>query len=227
MRAVNLLPVDRRSASRTSAGLDAGRRNLLIACGGVGLLIVVGLTFMVWSSSSSLSAKQNKLEDLQSQIAATSSAASVPVAAGTRKASVVGLLSKRLAWDDFLGTISKVMPEDVWLASLQSTTAGAAVTLASAQASAASAAAATTPTPSSSGSTTSTPPPAPQPSASTFTINGYTYSQPSVARMIRRLDLVPWLAGVSLVSSSKTTIGSDTVFQFSVKASVVPPETAP
>ncbi len=33
------------------------------------------------------------------------------------------LLAQRLAWDQFLGTLSKVMPEDVWLQSLQSTTA--------------------------------------------------------------------------------------------------------
>ena len=229
MRAVNLLPADRRTASRASGGLDAGRRNLLLACGAVGVLLVAGLAFMVYSSGSSLSHKRSQLEALQSQISSTSSAANPPVAAGTRKASVVGLLSRRLAWDQFLGTLSKVMPEDVWLQNLQSTVPGAAASLATQQAAAETASAdATTTTTTASGSSTPTPPPTNSAaSASTFTISGYTYSQPSVARMMRRLDLVPWLSGVTLVSSTKTTIGSDTVFQFSVKAAVIPPETTP
>lgn len=227
MRAVNLLPVDRRSASGSSGGLDAERKKLLIVCAVVGALLIAGLSFMVWSSSSSVGDKQAKLEQLQSQIAASASATSIPVSTGTRKATVVGLLSNRLAWDQFLTTLSKVMPEDVWLQSLSSTTAGAAATLASNQAAAIVAA---TPAPTTTtSSSSSTPPPAPvvAPPTSTFTMSGYTYSQPSVARMMRRLDLVPWLTGVTLVSSTKSAIGSDTVFEFSVKAAVISPETAP
>jgi Tfp pilus assembly protein PilN len=225
MKAVNLLPVDRSSIKRPSGGITPERRNLLIVCAVVGVLLVAGLSFMVWSSSSSLGDKQAKLQQLQSQIATTASASSVPVSTGTRKATVVGLLSKRLAWDQFLTTLSKVMPEDVWLQSLQSTTAGAAATLASAQAAAIAAA---TPVTTTTSSGSSTPPPAAAPAVtSTFTISGYTYSQPSVARMMRRLDLVPWLTGVTLVSSTKSIIGSDSVFQFSVKAAVISPETAP
>ena len=118
------------------------------------------------------------------------------------------------------------MPEDVWLQSLQSTTPGAAATIATEQAAAAAATAAATATTSSSSTPTSTPPPAPAPTTaapSTFTMSGFTYSQPSVARMMRRLDIVPWLSGVSLVSSTKAAIGADTVFQFTIKATVVAP----
>ncbi len=227
MKAVNLLPADRHS-STASTGLDPNRRNLLIICAVVGALTVVGLSIMVWSSGSSVTQKRNELAAIQSQIATTSSATTLASGTGTRKSTVIGLVANRLAWDQFLGTLSKVMPEDVWLQSLQSTTAGAAATLAVNQAAAAAAAepAATTTTTS---SDASTPPPAPAPTAtpSTFTISGYTYSQPSVARMMRRLNLVPWLTGVNLVSSSKTTVGADTVFQFSVQASVISPEATP
>ena len=200
MKAVNLLPADRRSTN-TSAGLDPGRRNLLIVCAVVGVLLIAGLAMMVWSSGSSLSKKRSELASIQARIASTSSATSVAAGAGagTRKSTVIGLVANRLSWDQFLGTLSKVMPEDVWLQSLQSTTAGAAATLATNQAAlaAASAPAATT-------ATTTTPAPAPAAATpSTFTISGYTYSQPSVARMMRRLNLVPWLTGVTLVSSTK------------------------
>ena len=53
-----------------------------------------------------------------------------------------------------------------------------------------------------------------------FTVTGYTYSHPSVARLMRRLSLVPWLSDVSLVSSAKTAIANRTIYQFTVGASV-------
>jgi Tfp pilus assembly protein PilN len=58
--------------------------------------------------------------------------------------------------------------------------------------------------------------------ASNFTITGYTYSQPSVARLMRRLALIPWLTDVALVSSSTTTQGTSAVVQFTVGATIVP-----
>jgi Tfp pilus assembly protein PilN len=225
MKAVNLLPADRASTT-ASTGLDPSRRNLLIICAVVGALTIVGLSIMVWSSGSSVTQKRNELAAIQSQIATTSSATTLASGTGTRKSTVIGLVANRLAWDQFLGTLSKVVPEDVWLQTLQSTTAGAAATLAVNQAAAVAAA---TPTTTTTTSDASTPAPAPAPTAtpSTFTISGYTYSQPSVARMMRRLNLVPWLTGVNLVSSAKTTVGADTVFQFSVQASVISPEATP
>jgi Tfp pilus assembly protein PilN len=226
MKAVNLLPANRRSVKRASEGLDPGRRNLLIACGGVGALIVVGLSVMVWSSSSSIGDKKKQLQALQSQIASTATDASLATNMGTRKTTVTALVATRLSWDQFLGTLSKVMPEDVWLESLQSTTAGAAANLATAQAAAATAAAARSTTTTTAGSTAPRTA-APAAVASTFTMTGYTYSQPSVARMMRRLDDVPWLSGVSLVSSSKTAIGPSSVFQFTVKAAVISPQGTP
>ncbi len=221
MRAVNLLPADRGSTRRTT-GLDPKRKNLLIGSGIVGVLIVTGLSVMVWSSSSSLNDKQKKLDALRSQIASTTTIATAQTALGTRKATVTTLVANRLAWDQFLGTLSKVMPEDVWLQNLQSTTPGAAASIAAQQAAAAAATSAAAAAKKSSSSTTPTPPPPPVTvPASTFTISGYTYSQPSVARMMRRLDIVPWLSGVSLVSSTKASVGAVTVFQFTVKATVV------
>jgi Tfp pilus assembly protein PilN len=227
MKAVNLLPPDRPSTDN-SIGLDPARKKLLLVCAGVAVLVIAGLSMMVWSSGSSVSKKRSELASIQAQIASTSSATSAAAAGtGTRKSTVIGLVANRLSWDQFLGTLSKVMPEDVWLESLQSTTAGAAATLASDQAAAAAAAASATAATTTTATTTTPAPAPPAATASTFTISGYTYSQPSVARMMRRLDLVPWLTGVTLVSSSKTNVGTDAVIQFSVKASVISPEATP
>ena len=40
--------------------------------------------------------------------------------------------------------------------------------------------------------------------------------------MMRRLDLVPWLQDVTLVSSTKTAINSHKVFQFTLGANFNP-----
>jgi Tfp pilus assembly protein PilN len=220
MKAVNLLPPDRRTAKRATASIDAGRRNLLIASGVVGALVVVGLSVMVWSSNSSISDKRKQLQTLQSEISSTSASSSLAAGMGTKKGAVLSLVPQRMAWDQMLNALSKVVPEDVWISSLTSTTPGAAANAAAAAAAAAAASASSSTTTASSSSTT--PPQTSSSSSSTFAVSGYTYSQPSVARMMRRLGIVPWLTGVTLVSSTRSTIGSDTVYQFSLKATLVP-----
>ena len=63
--------------------------------------------------------------------------------------------------------------------------------------------------------------PAPSMGAPTgFTLGGYTYSQASVARLIRRLRLLPWLSDVQLQNSNLTTVGAHSVFQFSIVGGV-------
>ena len=51
-------------------------------------------------------------------------------------------------------------------------------------------------------------------------LGGYTYSQASVARLIRRLRLLPWLSDVQLQNSNLTTVGAHSVFQFSIVGGV-------
>lgn len=226
MKAVNLLPTDLATAKR-SVEIPQERKRLLIGAGAVSALVIAGLSSMVWLSSSSLDDKSKRLEALKSQIASTPNDSTLQAALGTRKSTVTSLVANRLAWDQFLGALSKVMPEDVWLENLQSTTPGAAATIATAQAAAAAASAAATAKPTGSSTTTTPPPAAPRALPSTFTISGFTYSQPSVARMMRRLSIVPWLTGITLVSSSKTSVGPDTVYQFTLKASLVSPQAMP
>ncbi len=227
MRAVNLLPADRHDAKKGS-GAGSNQRSILVVCAIASVALIGGLVFMVCQSNSSVSNKQKQLAALQAKVAAGSSQLGAAATATDRRATVAGLAGDRLAWDQFLQTFSKVLPEDVWVTSIAGTTAGAAATFAAAQAAAQAAAAPVTTT---AGTTTTTPAtttPLPSTTSSnTFTISGVTYSQPSVARVMRRLGFVPWLSDVTLVSSSQTTVGSDTLYAFTLKANLVSPPVAP
>lgn len=198
MRAVNLLPPERRGVRRRSALGSALREPLLIAAVALATLVVAALGYSTHAASSKVASKSQTLQELDAQLAKLRAAAPKPVqaAGGTsRLSTLTTLVAGRTAWDGFLGTVSKVVPEDVWLLSLSAQATGG----------------------------TTTPPvstPGAIPSAVTFT--GYTYSQPSVARMMRRLELVPWLQDVSLVTSTKSEISNHLVYQFTVGANFVP-----
>ena len=225
MKAVNLLPPDRPSTS-TSTGLDSSRKKLLLVCAVVGVLVIAGLATMVWSSGSSLSKKRSELAAIQSQIASTSSAtnAATSAAAGTRSSIVIGLVANRLSWDQFLGTLSKVMPENVWLQTLQSTVAGAAATLATNQAAAA---AASAPAPTTTTGTSTTRPrlrrrprraPSRSPATRTRSRRSHGSAPPRPRSVAHRRQPRVQHAGDG---------GADTVYQFSVQASVISPEATP
>jgi Tfp pilus assembly protein PilN len=201
MRAVNLLPRDER-AKRTPA------ENAPIYVG-LGLLLVVSiaLSVMFLGASSSVTDKRNALGDAKARLAVLPPLpkAKTAVEAGlageqkARVAAVTSALSRRVSWDRVLREFATVLPDDVWLTSLS----------AKAPASPASAA-----------------PPAPvAPSAAPtgFTINGYTYSQDGVARLLSRLSVLPDLHNVQLQTSSLSKVGRQHVVQFVILADVTPP----
>lgn len=220
MRAVNLVPAER-TFTRGVSTAAAPRKPLLIVGGVLGAIAVAGLMTAVLSSNSSVSSKKKQLEALQSQISSVPASGTTALTSARAQA-ITGIVANRMVWDHFLTTLSKVTPEDVWLQNMSVLTGGAAAKLQAAQAAAAAALAAAQAVSSKPAGAAPAAPPVPPAIVSTFTITGFTYSQPSVARLMRRLDIVPWLTDVSLVSSSKSSIGSDTVFQFVVKATVNP-----
>jgi Tfp pilus assembly protein PilN len=195
MRAVNLIPQERRGARRRSRSRSPLREPLLPLSVLVAAAAVAGVGFAAHSASSTVSSRNAQIAQLDAQLAKL--AAEKQQASGGSAAAqlsvVNGIVQQRASFDGFLGTLSRVVPEDVWLLALtaQEPTAGTVV-------------------PAASGSTSS------------VTFTGYTYSQPSVARMMRRLDLVPWLQDVSLVSSTKTAINEHNVFQFTLGATFNP-----
>src|SRR6266508_1757614 len=102
-------------------------------------------------------------------------------------------LSTRVAWDRVFREFSLVLPDDVWLTML-------------------SAKSPISPSTGESSSTSTAP--------SQFTINGRTYSHDAVARMLSRLQVVPDLTNVQLLSSSRSEVAGQEVVDFSIAADI-------
>jgi Tfp pilus assembly protein PilN len=196
MRAVNLIPDERRGARRRSSSRSPLREPLLPLSIAVVAAAVAGIGFAAHSASSTVADRNAQVAQLDAQLAKLAAEKQqTSGGSGASQLSVVnGIVQQRARWDGFLGTLSRVVPEDVWLLTLtaQEPTAGTAAPATG---------------------TTST---------SSVTFTGYTYSQPSVARMMRRLDLVPWLQDVNLVSSTKSAINEHSVYQFTLGATFNP-----
>jgi Tfp pilus assembly protein PilN len=175
MRAVNLLP---------SNLAEEGRRPktpVLVACGGAVVATAVLATGYL-SASSSIGKQNAAIAKVQAEISALprpvpppATISGLPAERQARLAAVESALSQRVAWDRILREISLVLPDDVWLQSLD----------------------ATAPTAGASSSTGQTAP-------TGFTLNGFTYSQSGVARLLSRLAVVPDLENVALQSATQS-----------------------
>lgn len=183
MRAVNLLP---RDAQRTSS--DHARVPLLVLAGG--LAAVTALTAVLYfSATGSVSRERNDLEAAQAALTTTTpSGGAVPnqgVVAqerANREAALAAALSSRVPLDELLRQLSFVLPADAWLTGLQ---AGPATT---------------SPTPAGAAPAS----PAAQGSTGTsITIDGATYTQDAVARVLARLAVLPSLDNVQLTKSER------------------------
>jgi Tfp pilus assembly protein PilN len=202
MRAVNLLPPERRGGRRTASRFAVFSREPLLFAGIALPVLVVGvLGFTAHSASSKAATRNATIHQLDAQIAKLTPATPTVTSGSSRLAAVTTIAGGRTTWDGFLGTVARVIPENVWLLSM--TAQGSAVT------------APVAPATSTTGAPVATTP------LNSVTFTGYTYSQPSVARMMRRLELVPWLQNVNLVTSTKSAINNTTVYQFTVGASFV------
>ena len=197
MRAVNLLPVDHKPLRQASLGTAVSKHAVAIggAAGAIAVAAVLGLAYQ--SASNSATASQNQLDALNARIAAVSH----PLNAATQSVrdrinQLTTADASRMSWDGFMTNLARVLPEDVWLNSMQAQESAPAMP----------------------GTTPSTPAPGTVPTG--FTISGYTYSQASVARLMRRLSLLPWLSDVSLSSSNLTTVGTHSVYQFTIVGTV-------
>jgi Tfp pilus assembly protein PilN len=116
-----------------------------------------------------------------------------------RSLALAAAIGKRVAWDRILRRFALVLPDDVWLTGLTGN-----VPLES------SSAATATPTVSS----------ALPAEATELTINGYTYGQDSVARLLERLQVVPDLKNVQLKSSAATQVSGRTVYAFTIVSDI-------
>jgi len=196
MRAVNLLPRDTGQRTIKKESLPV----LIGACSGVLVAAVLGAMFMMGSGK--IAAEQRKLDDLNRSYQALPPPPAGPSAAqqqlaGEQSARVTALstaLTSRVAWDRVFREFSLVLPEDVWLTSLVAKSPISPVTNVA----------------------TNTPGGAP----SQFTIQGRTYSHDGVARLLSRLQVVPDLTNVQLVSSTLSKVGGQDVVDFSIAADI-------
>jgi Tfp pilus assembly protein PilN len=205
MQAVNLLPAGAARGARWGVG-DAGaaRRALVYAATAAGAVIVAsGAAF--FQAHSTVNDRQATLDELQPKVALAQAKASSAQAARAsmeaRRTAVTTVTSTRMTWEQVLRDLAKVLPGNVRLQSLQAQSP--------------------TPVSSSALSTSSTATTTPGTTPTAFLVTGFTSSQKSVARVMDRLSLLPWLSDVSLQSSTRsdTNRGSKAV-QFTIGANL-------
>jgi Tfp pilus assembly protein PilN len=213
MRAVNLLP---RDLERQRG--EGGRAPLFVAAGGVAAVTAAAVVLFM-SASGSISDQQSRLDSLEAAVApipnATGRPAVAPSAIAQERADRVAALSAALTTqaplDRILRALAYVLPEDAWLTGMT----------------------ASAPTASTGGVSPATPAAAPT-TAQGVTIQGATYSNLSVARVLARLATIPALENVRLTataqveptvqddgaSKSKSRKKQRTVVVFTIEASI-------
>jgi len=199
VRAINLLP-------RDDARGPQKRQWIVLVPVVLAVLLAALLSATFLSASGKVKDKQAELATLQSELAAIPTPDASRVKTQTalaadkqaRVTALSGALSRRVAWDRVFRELSLVLPNDVWLATI----------------------AAKAPVPSSSAVV----PPAAAPGATVaatgFTLDGFTYSHPAVARLLSRLAVVPDLVNVQLQQSTMQKVGTGTAVHFVIVADV-------
>jgi Tfp pilus assembly protein PilN len=203
MRAVNLLPreqVVQRREPRNPVVLVA-------SIGGAVVLLALVAGFLL--ANRSVDRQKQALASARAELAITpakkmsaqtqSFRSSVLSQREERSLALATALGDRVAWDRILRRMALVMPDDVWLTSLVGTTPLQSSTATTA----ASAATATTP---------SVLPPTP----TALTLQGYTYSQASVARLLERLQVLPDLKNVQLKQALTSNVGGQNVVNWTI-----------
>jgi Tfp pilus assembly protein PilN len=231
MRAVNLLPVE---PKRTRKAPSVTTQLALVAPFVVGGLLAAGYLL----AGSQVNSKRATLEALQDELVAIPKPVQEqqqnPALASERILRIATLsatLQSRLDWARVLREISQVLPGDVWLTTLSASTPEAPAPVSAAPV--APTGSATTTTTTTAGTTTTAPTTTPKAApvaapvvtAEPLTMQGYTYSQEGVARLLSRLQVVPALENVKLISSSQATQLGQTVVSFQIQADVRPQET--
>ena len=216
MRAVNLLP--REEPRRRKMRMTMGMQLALVAPFVVASIVVAGYLLAsskVNDNRATLTALQQDLAALPPPTQEPQTNAQLALQKSQRISALASALQSRLAWDRILSEISSVLPEDVWLTALSAQSPAAAAP-----------APAPAPTDTSTDSTDTTttettPAPAPTgPPTAPLNLAGYTYSQEGVARFLSRLQVIPELQGVKLVSSTQADVDGRQVVQFAITASV-------
>ena len=199
MRPFNLLPDE----EGTTKARRVGFVQVAVALGGI--IVVAALGALYLFSSAAVTEKRGTVDDLRVELAEVTvpkkeaDQARQARLASEQKSRVDALskaLSRRVPLDRLLRDFGLVLPENVWLDSLQVTTPGSADEAEPAA------------------------PVAPGETAAPngFTITGYTKEQTGVAELLSRLSVLPELSSVTLLSASASDDPNDKTVQFSISA---------
>jgi len=219
MRAVNLLPRDeprrRREKLTLTTQLALVLPFLIASLLAAGYLLA---SSKVNDNKATLNALQDELEAIPHVENQQPGNALLTVQRDQRVAALGLALQARISWDRILREISSVLPEDVWLTSLDAKSPETPVAPPPPLPTTT-----TTETTTDTTATATTPVPPPAPPDAPLTLDGYTYSQEGVARLMSRLALIPELNAVKLVSSTESEVSNQRVVQFSIQANVATP----
>lgn len=177
MRAVNLLPEEHRPGRRwAKVGRGLQARRVLGASGIAAGVLAIALMGLVVHERGIVADRQSTLREVEARlVAAEAKAAEVraaQAASAARLAAVRDVITRRVVWEDVMRDLGRVLPANVYLQSMQVTSA-----------------------------TQVAPADGTTPAATGFTIVGFADSQNRVAQVLDRLALLPWLSAVTLTSS--------------------------
>jgi Tfp pilus assembly protein PilN len=201
MRAVNLLP-----RQQVQQKTERSNPTVLVAAIG-GAAVLLALVAGALLANRSVDRQRQALASARAELAATPAH---HVSASTqafrqavlsqreeRSLALASAIGKRVAWDRILRRFALVLPSDVWLKDL---TGNVALD---------------------SPATTAVTTPSALPATPTaLTIDGYTYSQASVARLLERLEVLPDLKNVQLSNSAITQLGGRNVYSFTIVSDI-------
>jgi Tfp pilus assembly protein PilN len=201
MRAVNLLPREQLVQKR-----EARNPVVLVATIG-GAVVVLALVAGFLLANRNVDRQQQALASARAMLTVTPAKklsaqtqafrSTVLTQREQRSLALASALGDRVAWDRILRRLALVLPDDVWLTSLVGTTPLQAAT-------------------STTTSTTATTPSVLPPTATALTLQGYTYSQAGVARLLERLQVLPDLKNVQLTESSTSNVSGQNVVSWTI-----------
>jgi Tfp pilus assembly protein PilN len=198
MRAVNLIPSEQRSGGTVGSRSQGAAFAVPVLLAGLAILAL--LYGMAHHQAASRRAEAASLEaraqQLQAQAARLASYTSFVAMREQRLQTIAQLVGSRFDWSAAMGELSRVLPSNVSLSSMQGTvgaTSGSATSKTS-----------TSTSSSASAPVASVTPPGTVP---TFTLTGCATSQAVVAQMLVRLRLVSGVSNVTLQSSTSSTSG--------------------
>jgi len=200
MRAVNLLP---REETVVKTSKESNVVPIVAAAGG--LVVVIALVVAVVTASGHVTSRRAALDRAKTELAKTPARNDASLARNTllsqrdlRAVALAAALSRRVAWDRILRRFALVLPDDVWLTNLTGET----------------------PTSTTDTATSTSTAPGADETPTGLTLDGYSYSHDSVARLLSRLSVVPDLENVQLEKSTAQPLGGVRVVHFTIAADV-------